>query len=300
VNAKKQAGFTLTELIIVIVLIGIISASIGPLIGNKFSAVAQSTERAKWVQQAEFAMFHIRQDLAHSVPNSICNTAVSCNTPDQTIEFLGINFVNSDQAARYRDKQRNGFDRLNPNNNGCQNKDFDGNGSDDYNSCFDLFGFFINLPANLSVNLQNPSEIRSATPSSTTTAILDSVTSFTNPPANTTPITKVAISDTHNFSGHSPYFRTYFYDGPIAYECDVGNSALYRVSSYNSLVSATPFATRTAAANRDRVITDLISCEFELIAGTVYLPPSLRVSVEIGEGNESIQLIDTILLSNGS
>jgi MSHA biogenesis protein MshO len=285
-NLRRNYGFTLTELVIVIVLIGIISAVIVPLIGNKFSAVNQSTERASWVQQAEYAMFHIQQDLAVSVPNSIYVSEL-----DQVIEFLGIDSQSSVYAARYRDKQLLGFDRLQPNND----------------SSFDVFGNFPNLATTanfVSIGTSDSSLMRTdwqtnMGSNSGTLARIDSAINTTGGSEDGGPLTTVTLTANHNFGGHSPYYRAYFFSGPVGYECDTVDGFLYRVSSYTDL-SLLSFSNRTDTAQKDRVIDNVRSCSFELTDGSVYSPPTLRVTLGIGSATENITLISTLLLSNGS
>lgn len=290
---KKQLGFTLTELIIVIVIVSILSAVVGPLIGNKFSAVDQSTKRASWVQQAEFALFHIRQDLGSSVPNSTCTTQLNC-ADDDIIEFLGVNDRTRDYAARYRDKQRNPYDRLRPNNDGS----------------FDIFGNFNNLPGYVSIGVSSSAEARASWEGArvdATNSHIARVTSYdnslteddNNPATNPNPsITNVVLANSnHSFPGHSPYFRAYFTDGPIGYECK--DDTLYRVTNYVSLDSSSLFSTRTATAARER-IADNVTCSFEVRGGFPYQAPTVEVNISIGQGSESVTLNNIIVLGNGS
>ncbi len=288
---KAASGFTLTELIMVIVIMGIISVVIGPLIANKFSAVAQSTERAKWVQQAEYAMFHLRQDLANSVPNSVF-TSEPLTGNDQVIEFLSAPVNQSAYAGRYRDRQLAGFDRLQPNND----------------ASFDLFGFYSVIPQYVSIGTANSAQMRidwqnrpPVSNAGTISSIL-SLNALSIGSENGGPLTSIELTGPHDFGGHSPYFRAYFTNGPVGYECDTVNHILYRVSSYTSLdpALAATFAIRSAPATRSRVVDNLTSCSFELRPGSQFLPPLLNIQIGIGNGTENIQLLDTLMLSNGS
>ncbi len=290
VLSSQQRGFTLTELIMVIVIMGIIGAVITPLIGNKFSAVSQSTLRAGWVQQAEYAMFHIQRDLANSVPNSVY-TSEPVSSADQVVEFLGIDPESEAYAARYRDKQLSPFDRLQPNND----------------SSFDIFANIPNLTSvarYVSIGTQNASNMITdwQTNMASNSGTLAEIASTTNSAGGSEtggPLTTITLTANHNFGAHSPYFRAYFFNGPVAYQCDTANQVLNRVSGYTSL-GTTNFSTRTAAGSVNRIIANLTACEFEFFAGSAYLPPSLKVAFEIGDGTESIRLINTIVLSNGS
>lgn len=288
---QKQRAFTLTELIIVIVLVGILAAVVGPLVGNQFAAVAQSTDRARWVQQAEFALFHIRQDLARSVPNSHCTDTAAC-TPSTVIEFLGNSDANALVAARYRDLNYPGptGDRLQINND----------------SSFDVFTSHTHVPNYVAINVSTAFQARtdwqawqaSSTPIDGTIAGVASSTVGTVE----APITNIVLTKNHRFRNHSPFFRAYFFDGPVAYQCD--NGTLYRVSGYTAFNTSTAFATRADYASnptrRSRITDEVVDCEFSLQPGQPDQPPSVTVKLALGNANERIQLIDTLVLGNGS
>jgi len=289
-RGAKIQGFTLTELIIVIVIMGILATVVTPLIANKFSAVQQSTQRAHWVQQAEYALFQLSQDLANSVPNSIF-----VDTSNETFEFLGAP-ANADlYVARYRDQANPGVSNLlEPGND----------------NVFDIFGSFdVTQPTYVSIgtsdamamrtdwaNVQSGGNIGTLAQILEMELVLDTMADPISPPE-----TRITLLATQNFGPGSPFFRAYFTNGPIAYECDTARQLLYRVKDYVSLDPLLSFDDRTASlSNRARVIDNLIACNFELIPGSTYQPPTLNVSLEIGDSNGTIQLIDTIVLSSGS
>lgn len=285
-RAPRVQGFTLTELIIVIVLMGILATVATPLIANKFSAVHQSTRRAHWVQQAEYALFTLRQDLANSVPNS-----VFVDASGEQVEFLGALPTADLYAARYRDQPyAPNHDHLRPNND----------------ISFDIFGAFSIAPIYVSIGTANAVQMRSdwqnhlGGTNSGTLARISNINASPTGAENGGPKTLISLVANHDFGGDSLYFRAYFTNGPIAYDCNTTNQRLYRVKAYDILDPTLDFVTRSALGNRARVIDSLAACTFELIAGTTYQPPALRVSLEIGDSSETIQLFDTILLSNGS
>ena len=289
----RRCGFTLIELIIVILLSGILAAVVAPLVANKFAAISQSAKRSYWVQQAEYALALMRQDLANSVPYSLCtNDASQCGVDDQVVEFLAAPATMSAQAARYRSRELNGFNRLQLANE----------------TSFDVFA---NIPDGLSdagfISIGTTNVLSARTDWQTnmaggsgTLAAISAVAASSNGSENSGPLTTITLNAAHNFTRQSPFNRAYFFSGPVAYQCDTSAGFLYRVSGYQSL-AATSFESRvasSASSQRDRVIGNLQGCAFNRTAGNVFTEPTLQVTLQIGEGNESIQLIDTIKLGN--
>jgi len=301
---RKDDGFTLVELIMVIVIMAIIAAVVAPLIGGKYGAVIQSTERAKWVQQAEVGFFLMRRDLARSVPNSVFTSGGSGN--DQITEFLFRDLGEPDFAFRYRRRQFHPWDRLQPNED----------------SRFDVFGSpgeygphtgLAQPSLYVSIGAESAAEVRSSWENlfGSPDGDIAPVGDITNQEGeNGNPIANVTIDhdddgspDNHDFDGHSPHYRAYFTNGPVAYRCL--NGQLLRIHGYNVL-SNQPLTTRLSS-NRtgnnpvvSRALDNVLSCSFRVIPGQSYQPPSLEVMLEIGEGSESIRLIDTIQLENGA
>jgi len=283
-RVAKAQGFTLTELIMVIVIMGVLATVVTPLIGNKFTAVHQSTERAHWVQQAEYALFHLRQDLANSVPNSIFVDASTAQ-----VEFLGAPPNAELYAARYRDQPNPpASDRLQPNND----------------QVFDIFGSFTEQPTYVSIGTLNAVDMRTDwenLQSSGTSGTLAAIQQMSAVAGSAPGETRITLAAQQNFGIGSPFSRAYFTNGPIAYDCDADENELYRITGYESLAPAEAFATRTSLANNQaRVIDSLVTCSFELLPGSTFLPPGLRVRLVIGDSSGTIELIDTILLGNGS
>lgn len=288
IGAHPSPGFTLVELIMVIVVTGILAAVVGPMIGGKYQAVSDSQQRAEWVQQAEFALFHIRQDLHRSVPNS-----VRIRESDQVMEFLALGSGQQQPAHRYRNKNNPGFDRLKP------NKD----------DAFDVFGVLsLDLPAGAYVSIagSDADTIFSDWNSEQGGGENGSIARIADLTARTTcdcgdcgqcPVTLVEFENNdHRFPDDSPHLRAYFTDGPVGYQCAGGR--LNRHSGYTDLAS-TNIDTRTGSATTSRVVDDLVSCRFDWQPGFPYRPPAVTVSLSIGDGGETVRLVDSIVLGNG-
>ncbi|HFE37226.1 MAG TPA: type II secretion system protein [Gammaproteobacteria bacterium] len=68
---KKPTGFTLIEMIIVIVLLGVISAILTPFISKAMQAYGASKARSDLVSKGRLAMERMAREIRHVVPNSL-------------------------------------------------------------------------------------------------------------------------------------------------------------------------------------------------------------------------------------
>ncbi len=64
-------GFTLIELIMVIVITGILAVVVAPIVSGTFNAYTDSSRRATLVQQAQSIVQRIQYDLSYAVPSSV-------------------------------------------------------------------------------------------------------------------------------------------------------------------------------------------------------------------------------------
>lgn len=274
-------GFTLVELVIVIVITALLAVVIGPLIGRGYSSVVRSGERAFWVQQAEYALFHLRQDLSQSVPNSV--RIPSASNDAQAVEFLGFSQTEVASRLRYSESSQSGF---NPMQTG---------GDDAFDVFADLSG--LQLPVSISIAGNNATRILNDWQSHDAPGGVATVIHATVNPASAVTTLTLANS-THNFPNHSASFHAYLSDGPVAYQCADG--FLWRHSGYTDVTNSD--LTRRLSADKKvisaRVIDAVQSCQFSWQAGTDTQPPSLRVQLSIGNAQEQIPLIDTLILAD--
>lgn len=68
---KDRTGFTLIEMIVVIVIVGILSALGGMFIVKPVTGYVDLARRTRLVDQAEMAVRRLQRDIRHALPNSI-------------------------------------------------------------------------------------------------------------------------------------------------------------------------------------------------------------------------------------
>ena len=96
-----QAGFSLFELIVVIVLLGVMATGAGMLITTPIDAYNDQVRRQFLLDQAEMALRQIARDVRRALPNSIRTTPVGAG--------WALEMVNTIDGARYRDEAGTGF-----------------------------------------------------------------------------------------------------------------------------------------------------------------------------------------------
>lgn len=101
--SKRQSGFTLVEIIIVIAIMGIIGGLSTLIIGRSLDAYAALERRENLQTSIRLAVERISRELRHALPNSICvNNGGACIVGAGTgTQFY---FVPIKDSGRYQDK----------------------------------------------------------------------------------------------------------------------------------------------------------------------------------------------------
>jgi MSHA biogenesis protein MshO len=95
-SSARHAGFSLIELIVVIVLLGLLAGGAGLLILNPIEAYDAQVRRQQLVDQGEMALRQIARDLRRALPNSVRIAPAGAG--------FALEMVNIVDGARYRDE----------------------------------------------------------------------------------------------------------------------------------------------------------------------------------------------------
>lgn len=119
--AMRSSGFTLIEMIMVIVIVGIVAGMVAVFIRAPVEGYVDSVRRAELTDAAEAALRRIQRDVRLALPNSLRPAAD------------GFEFILTQSGGRYRDETDGSTDgnflRFNSTVNPCGN-----------NRCFDVLG----------------------------------------------------------------------------------------------------------------------------------------------------------------
>lgn len=272
-GGNSQSGFTLIELIIVIIITGIIAAVISPIMGSQFQAYTDSSRRATLVQEAQSVMQQLESDLYYALPNS--------TRPDgQSVELLLLSRSNDSDAmpsARYHEDE-------------FGDGDFTTEIATDNYGAFDVFGC---LTTN---NSQSRIVVASRVPGQTVTqydnesnrgpVLVDFELTAAPDCTAADPVRRITVPTAHDFGDTSTFHRLYMIDGKVTYTCDE-----------NGLTRTQDFGVTTGKVATSP-LNETNACEFEQILGGTFSPPSLLVRITLTNAGESITLARMFQLVN--
>ena len=284
---RSQAGFSLIELIVVVVLLGVLAGGAGLLIRNPIQAYEAQVRRQQLVDQGEMALRQIARDVRRALPNSIRITTVGASGS-------ALEMVNTVDGARYRDEFGGVY---------TANADFilDFTGAD---TSFNLLGtlsdpaafdpnnrlVIYNTSANIYAEAVDADNLGIVTHGGITLAV-------NNLGAGLDREDQIVLSTPFQFTQQSPGQRAFFVDSSISYICDPAGSLIERYAGYGfrGTQPTTPADFGVAAG---RVISQLAGCSFSYSAGTAQRGGILSVQIAVSDSGETINLLHQIHVRN--
>lgn len=294
----KQRGFSLLELILVIVLLGVLAGGAGSLITKPIEAYNDQLRRQQLVDQAEMALRQVARDVRGALPNSIrLDTAT---VPGG----WALEMVNTIDGARYRDEIDNvSGDFTDP----ADLLDFSTADSD-----FNLLGTFGGisdgvLPVNQRIVIYNtaPTDVYQdinvgigsgiVTSAGTTLTISTDVSGMDDEH-------HINMTPAFQFTQQSPGQRAFVIDGAVSYVCNPGTRTITRYDNYpyqTTQQGSDVSLAALAGVQSGRVVTQLASCSIDYDPGTASRGSivSIRISLDDNTG-ESISLLHQVHVVN--
>ena len=283
---SKQSGFSLFELILVIVLLGIMASGAGLLITPPIDAYSDQVRRQLLVDQAEMSLRQIARDVRKALPNSIRIT------PDGR----ALEMVNTSDGARYRDEAGVEFSAATH--------------ILDFTSADTEFNFLgsLNLPAPSTLSANQRLVIYNTAPANIyNDAVAGASLGIITPFGTVMDLTELTMGgeveqhlvlDTpFQFSQQSPGQRAFIVDGPISYICDPdsGSGLITRYSNY-AYTATQP--TPPASAAIGPVVTRVIACSFNYTAGTEQRGGLITLEISLSASGETVTRLHQVHVDN--
>jgi MSHA biogenesis protein MshO len=274
-GAPGTFGFSLVELIIVIAILGILSASVGVFMANPVRAYFETIDRATLTSAGNTVVRRIMRELQAAVPNSARITTSGGTT---FLEFVPIV-----DAGRYRAAASNNFP--------TQNDPLVVTDATD--SSFQVLGPAVNVPFGSQLVVLNLGYGNANLYTGTNIRAVTSIGSA---------VQTVTFTPTTVWPGDSPGYRFHIVNGAVTYACTPnasGTGTLMRYSGY-AIQGAQPSSASSSplsAATSSLVLDDVTSCT--VTPGPVSADlNAVQIALQLTRSGETVSLYSQVHAPN--
>jgi len=268
---KAQTGFTLIELVVAIVLLGIVGGMVAVFLGNTVESYSALNRRDDLQNSLRMAVERISRELRHALPNSVCTDDGSgCNNPGSRVYF-----IRTIDAGEYQVRSGN----------------YSGGQSRaplpvaaTVGSSFDVVsGTGLNAAVGQWVVVYNTdnSDIYS---SGSRRRQINGISSKDTDGAAPDDVAVIQFASTVSFPTHSPSRRFHVIEN---------NAVVFYLQGTNLYRAQSSFATPdTAIAGTEKLLLENVSaCTFTYVPGSLLRSGLLRINIRIDNGKETLQMI---------
>ncbi len=260
---SDQAGFTLIEMIIVIVITAIVGSMVAVFLRAPLESYVAQDRRARLADAADTALRRMARDIRLALPNSVRVTSVG--------NVVHLEFLATRSGGRYR--AQGGGDIL----------DFT-----TADTSFDVLGPPIAMQAGDRIavyNLGIPGADAWAVAGNTLSSYAGAAGSVAN----------IAIA-AKQFPLASPGNRFQVVEGPVSYVCDPGAGTLTRYWGY-AIAAAQPTPPPVPVSSA-LLATNVSTCSFDYRPGVTERGGLVGMTLELRQAGETVQLYATTHVSN--
>ena len=264
---SRLSGFSLVELVVVIVITGVIASVIGVFISGPVQGFFDQARRARLVDAGQLALIRMGRDLRAALPNSIRSTGAA-------VELLLT--VDGD---RYRtEPPGDADDRL------------EFNAADTSFNTFRQLGAGQVLPAGLRLAVYplgqggaDPYQDDVLTPASVSVNVAAGTSNCC-----TDTEYRVTMTPGHRFPYESPSHRVFLVSGPVTYHCSGGSLLRYDGYSINPPPQVAPPTGATSAL----IIAEVVqSCAFRYDPGTAQRNAVVAITLELADPDAPAEVV---------
>lgn len=309
----KTKGFTLIELVIVMVLAGILSVSVSVFIARPISAYASVASRASLVDAADMTLRRMSRDIQSAVPNSLRVKTVGNRSAIEMVNIVEGMRYRATPAGPYLDFSApitnfrvigqfqyaipNGANPGNPTciANNCRlvvyNTGANTGGAIPSDNPAPGANVYSTVAAPPCAGCNPPPGSRTITPVGTTVTL-------TNPGSEG----NVLLSSGVQFALPSTRQRIDIVDTPVTYLCDVSSNQqnITRYANYTitSVQPTDPAAPPLNAATVAQLTGSVTACSFMYSPGTPTRNGVINMSITLTNGGETITLMRQVGVNN--